>query len=362
MGKSVNQTILALFQKHGVLNTAILTKKLGISRQAVHRHLVNLMHVGKIIRQGSGNKNTSYILNTPKTLKQVHTSMLQWHQKTPVSGLEEDRLFKKLENQPLLLAPFNSNSRRNLHYAFTEMVNNAIDHSKTKYVIVNVAISKEQCRLEVRDTGIGIFENIAKKKHLHSEMEAIQDLLKGKQTTSPSYHSGEGIFFTSKIARRFVIESHKKRLIIDNQVPDIFIENIRFKQGTEVTIWLAPHETKKLEDIFNEYTNESFEFNKTKVTIKLHQEENSYISRSQAKRVLHSLDSFTEITLDFKGVNTIGQGFADEVFRVFQNNHPEKKILAINTDENVEFMIRRAQSKMPRQEIRSLKSLKKETL
>ena len=50
----------------------------------------------------------------------------------------------------------------------------------------------------VNDSGIGIFRNIMQKRNLKSELEAIQDLMKGKTTTMPESHSGEGIFFTSK--------------------------------------------------------------------------------------------------------------------------------------------------------------------
>ena len=52
-----------------------------------------------------------------------------------------------------------------------------------------------------------------KKKNLNSEMEAIQDLLKGKQTTAPEAHSGEGIFFTSKVSSVLTIQSSHKKLI-----------------------------------------------------------------------------------------------------------------------------------------------------
>jgi hypothetical protein len=45
---------------------------------------------------------------------------------------------------------------------------------------------------------------------LKNHLEAIQDLLKGKQTTMPKSHSGEGIFFTSKIADNLTISSSQE--------------------------------------------------------------------------------------------------------------------------------------------------------
>ena len=80
------------------------------------------------------------------------------------------------------------------------------------------------------------------------------------------------------------------------------------------------------------------------VRVKLFKEGVDFISRSQAKRILLNLDSFKKIILDFKGVETVGQGFADEVFRVFQNQHPEIEIIPQNMHENVEFMVKRAKA------------------
>jgi len=64
------------------------------------------------------------------------------------------------------------------------------------------------------------------------------------------------------------------------------------------------------------------------------------ISRAEAKRLLVNLDKFKEIILDFKGVKTLGQGFADEVFRVFKNKYPKIKITTTNLSPTLEIMIR----------------------
>ena len=44
--------------------------------------------------------------------------------------------------------------------------------------------------------------------------------------------------------------------------------------------------------------------------------------------------------LDFTDVNSIGQSFADEVFRVFKNQYPEISIEVTNTNSVVDAMIR----------------------
>jgi hypothetical protein len=68
-----------------------------------------------------------------------------------------------------------------------------------------------------------------------------------------------------------------------------------------------------------------------------------HISRSQARRVLTGLEKFKYVILDFDKVPMIGQGFADEIFRVYKIKHPEIKIKAINTNDAVSFMIGRVE-------------------
>ncbi|PIZ88177.1 MAG: histidine kinase, partial [Candidatus Nealsonbacteria bacterium CG_4_10_14_0_2_um_filter_39_15] len=58
-------------------------------------------------------------------------------------------------------------------------------------------------------------------------------------------------------------------------------------------------------------------------------------------RILSGLDSFRKITLDFSEVETVGQAFVDEVFRIWQYKHPKIDIVPQNVNENIAFMINR---------------------
>ena len=68
------------------------------------------------------------------------------------------------------------------------------------------------------------------------------------------------------------------------------------------------------------------------------------VSRSQAKRLLARIDRFKIVIFDFEGIDQIGQAFADEVFRVFNNRHPDIQLYFIKTQPDVENMIVRALS------------------
>ena len=77
--------------------------------------------------------------------------------------------------------------------------------------------------------------------------------------------------------------------------------------------------------------------------------EECYITGSQAKRILQGLEKFTHVTLAFSRINMVGQGFVDEVFRVYQHRHPNIRIVYIHANNDVEFMLKRgiATGQMP---------------
>jgi hypothetical protein len=100
-------------------------------------------------------------------------------------------------------------------------------------------------------------------------------------------------------------------------------------------------------EIFNQYSSElnDFGFTRTHVPLALlRYEGEQLLSRSQAKRLLARVDQFKEVFLDFKGVTSIGQAFADEIFRVFKIHHPNVEIVRVNTNDEVERMIHRVES------------------
>ena len=117
-----------------------------------------------------------------------------------------------------------------------------------------------------------------------------------------------------------------------------------FLSSTRVDFVLGLKSKKTLSDLFNQYTDESFQFSKTGVKVKLYHQDVDYVSRSQARRILAGLEKFKTIELDFKDVATVGQAFADEIFRVWLNAHKDIKLTMKNTHENILFMIKRAKA------------------
>jgi len=77
------------------------------------------------------------------------------------------------------------------------------------------------------------------------------------------------------------------------------------------------------------------------VRVKLLEHGSSFVSRAEAKRLLAGLERFAEVELDFDKVESVGQGFADEVFRVWAKQHPEVRLIPTNMNDGVALMIGR---------------------
>jgi hypothetical protein len=176
---------------------------------------------------------------------------------------------------------------------------------------------------------------------LQSEYEALEHVFKGRQTTAPEAHTGQGIFFTSRIADRFTLRSHAIEPTRDNVREDLFVKDIAFLTGTEVEFQISRQSRRSLQKLFQEFANEDFEFSKNKVQVKISAETGA-LSRSEARRLLYGMDAFEEIVFDFSGVDEIGQAFADEIFRVYANQNPSKRVTFSGANPAVSFLITQA--------------------
>ena len=338
---NINDIILKDTKKHGRIDTGSLAKKCAISRQGAHSYLQKLVNDNILIKIGR-TRGSYYVIRTKKAAATLKKDDKAYKVRLQNKNLQEDIVFDKAAHI-VAINKLHNNTKRIARYAFTEMLNNAIEHSNSKYINITLNITKSAFKFDVIDNGIGIFKHVRKKLKLHDDYEALTEILKGKNTTMPSRHSGEGIFFTSKAADTFSIESSKIHLTIDNKIDDIFIEDIKYKKGTKVSFYINKNTKKTIADIFNQYTDKDYKFSTTKVYIKLYHRNIEYVSRSQARRLTAGLDRFKTVVLDFNKGKSIGQAFADEIFRVFKASNPKIKIQSINYCKAVDFMIKRSQ-------------------
>ena len=122
--------------------------------------------------------------------------------------------------------------------------------------------------------------------------------------------------------------------------------------GTNVYMELSNRTARTWRKIFDEYASPEgdYGFTRTVIPVRLAQYgDDKLVSRSQAKRMLARVDRFKTVVLNFEGVKTIGQAFADEVFRVFPSEHPDIELAAIRAVEQVQQMISRAEGALAEQ-------------
>ena len=325
---NAKERILKALGKSRARTGADMARGLGITRQAVNLQLRQLVQDGVVQKTGA-TRGCTYRIAQAKGQSSAAFSFLRQYR---TKQLEEDKVFEEVAILLQLNRRMSPPAFEVLQYAFTEMLNNAIEHSRSPGVQVECKLGPYDCTFRIRDHGVGVFHSITTKFRLESEQAAVAELLKGKTTTMQEKHTGEGIFFTSKACDRFSLRSHETELVVDRAASDTFLAKTRRLGGTEVNASVKRRARRKLSELFSEYAPEEFgyQFDRTRVLVRLFRD--TYVSRSEAKRLLAGLHRFREVLLDFAGVRSIGQGFADEVFRVFQSAHPDIVIKTENLD------------------------------
>ena len=302
---------------------ALASQRFGITLQAVYKHIDRLVIDNQLIKKAG-----QYVLQS------IHYKYIYRNDGT----LSEDAVWEKDIKKHF--SGVAQNVRQIWVYGFLEIFNNAIEHSNGKKIHVTIDENKKFIVISISDDGIGIFKNIKTKFNLVDEKDALLELAKGKRTTDKARHSGQGIFFSSKVFDDFFIISNG--ITFNSNSGNNQLTTGKSKYSTCVSMCLANNSGKKLKDVFDKFSTEApGDFDKTIVPVCL-ANSSDLVSRSQARRVLSGLELFKDVILDFKDVEYIGQAFADEIFRVFPNINPHTSITAQNTNADVQNMINRA--------------------
>ncbi len=330
-GEDIRRFILEHVETHPNDVSKLTSAHFQITRQAVSKHLRRLVHE-KCLTEIGETRNRKYRLAT----------LVEWRKSYGLTPDLEEYVVWDSDISPVL-QPLPENVMDIWQYGCTEMLNNAKDHSGGTMVSVRIARKAITTEMMIADNGIGIFKKIQEAFNLPDQRYAILELAKGKLTTDPTRHTGEGVFFSSRMFDRFSIGADKTYYGHKFGADEDWVMDWG-TAGTTVLMDLSNHTSRTAQKIFDQYAgpDEDYGFNKTVVPVKLAQYGNDkLISRSQAKRVVARLELFKTILFDFTGVPTIGQAFADEIFRVFANEYPSISILPIHANSEVHRMISR---------------------
>ncbi|MCL1872679.1 MAG: DUF4325 domain-containing protein [Clostridiales bacterium] len=322
----------------GDVNIKEIAQDFGITTKSVYAAIKKLEQEGRIAILKDRKKN------------QYELAKKEMRLSYELAGLDESMVLKKAF---LFISEIPKTVYENFEYAFLEIMNNAIEHSNGTKAEVVIEKTERSIAFTIIDNGVGIFKKITAALQLWDERHAVLELAKGKFTTDPQSHSGEGIFFSSKVGDFFSIKSggiafYARENANNNELYHVINEETPDNEGTMVSFTINLNHSKTLSDVFARFTQspEDYGFSKTCIPVKLlkpDEEDVTLMSRSQAKRLLSQVEKFVNVIFDFEGVRLIGQGFADEIFRVFHNAHPEVNLSYVNYNDEVLFMIKRAE-------------------
>ncbi len=327
-GEKIRHQIIRDVRNHPTDLTRHISTLFNITPQAVGRHVRILEDEERLMSTGRGKGKRLFLGDVRRHTKAYFTA----------DDLQEDRMWRR--DFEYIFDGIKKNVVEICYIGFTEMVNNAIDHSGSEAIDITVDRDKEDIYIAVSDIGEGIFRRIKRLCELEDDRHALFELTKGKLTTDPNNHTGLGIFFTSRAFDHFNIKSMGLRFRHDEDFTFNFFEKVPLMDNlsTFVVMSISRNSSRNMKDVYAEYTGgpEEHEFNRTVVPINMAEYgAESLVSRSQAKRVLTNLDKFKHVALDFSGIDSVGQAFADEIFRVYTRNNPEIVLTPINMSNDV---------------------------
>jgi DNA-binding transcriptional ArsR family regulator len=311
---------------------SLAAQTFGLSRTGIGRYMARLVEEGLLTQEGQtrGRRYALKVLSKGEFFLERDGT---W---------SEDNVWREK------IRPLMTNVRQNVidicQYGVTEMVNNVLDHSQSPSLITNYRQTYVDIIISICDFGVGIFNKIQRDFKLDDARTALLELSKGKLTSDKKHHSGEGVYFTSRMFDYFSILSGylyygRTRTEEDDGWLIDASDKKEDRIGTFITMRISTNAEWSTRDVFEKYQGGDIYFRKTHIPITLGKYPGEQlISRSQAKRVLTRLTDFSEVILDFRGVTEIGQAFADEIFRVFRNQHPGTLLFALNANERVQKM------------------------
>lgn len=335
---SIKRYLLEKIRNEDIEYNIKTIENFGVSITTVRQYIKELLEQG--ILEENIEKRCGYQLAAQEYCFSYNTS----------DYLNEDKIYRS-DIWPVI-EKLSTNAKDIWMYAFTEMMNNAIEHAKAKNIRCRVIQDALYTEISIADDGIGIFKNI--QNYLERECgypadveDAILELHKGKFTTQREEHSGEGIFFVSKVIRKFAIWSQAHVFVSGRYSEEELIQSHLIAYytklssiGTMVVMKLENDTDQTLKKVFNTFAPIEKGFVKTIIPLKQVCPYGEPIARSQARRIVYRLEQFKQVEIDCRDIEFMGQGFADEVFRVFQNKYPKVKLEVTNANETVLGMIR----------------------
>jgi len=330
---SLTQWITPAIAQHGNALPQALAAHLGVSRRSALHWLRQLAAAQWLTIEGRGPK----MRFAPGALRQVVMSY-------GLPGLDEARAWRR-DFAPHFSLPVET--ARIVQHAFTELVNNASEHSHGTQVTVSLRQTAMHAQLLVSDNGCGLFDRIARDFPLLDEPAvAMLELAKGKLTSAPDRHCGRGLFFASQLADVFQVHANTSAFQClpwkDQPWSPTRALPQASRPGTSVYFSIALDSPRRLDAVLAAHSigDSGLAFDRTRVPLALLTGPGvGLTSRADARRAAARLAEFARAELDFAGVPHVGHAFADELFRVIRREQPALDLVPLNAAAPVAAML-----------------------
>ncbi len=318
--------LLDLARKHDSINCTEISEQTGYTRQAVHRHLRALVDAGELAVAGRA-RATRYFLprsqpgafqldladcDTTGTWDAAHALLIPEESTEAAVEVTQQCLFELLQNAETHAAAASAELRCRSH--------------------------PNLIRFELQDSGLGLFRRIREQLGLPSDLDALFSLSKGPLTTQPAAHFGRGLFLVAAACQRFELVANGLRWVQDNLRGDQLLSEGPAGVGTTARCEIDPQRDVQWDELVRQQLPGTSPLSATG-HVKLFEHGPQFVSRAEARALLRGLESLREVLLDFKGVQGIGLGFAQEIFADWAAAHPKVRIRVSNANRVVERVL-----------------------
>jgi len=214
----------------------------------------------------------------------------------------------------------------------THSLKNVLDHAHSRSVAITIRETIATITITIADHGIGLFNKIQSACHGLDLRTAALELIKGKLTTDPARHRGEGIAVTARLFDEFELQSdgyccgHAVPLTPEQGSGQWYWHQHPTPRPIGTSVRLRLHTARPLDEIVpaSRWFTTPKDLSTTLIpVVMLAEGATPFQTRREAQRLLARIDQFKRVVLDFQGVLVIGPEFADEVFRVYPQQFPD---------------------------------------
>jgi len=326
--------ITAAAREHSLDLAAHLEERTGCSHRAAVAALRRLVEANWLSRSGTARRP----VYGPGLLRQVARSYTLY-------GLQEDIPWQR-DFAPNFDLP--KHVARMIQHGFTELVNNAADHSGGSSVTVSLRQTPSHVQLLVSDDGCGVFDKICEAFDIADAQHAMLELSKGRLTSQPEMHTGRGLFFSSQLADVFDIHANNTAFQRRAWESGGWQKGKPLpRQGSSIYMAIALDTKRTLDQVLEAWSIDGtgIEFDQTTIHLRLLAGPGQPLdSRAQARRVVARLPMFKRAEISFEGVNDVGHGFTDELFRVFGRAHQEVELVPTHMTPRIAALVKSARN------------------